>query len=347
MKLAVFSAKSYDKLFLDRALEKDYASFCEIVYHSFALSSETVSLAKGSDAVCAFVNDTLDATVLKSLHAYGIRAILMRCAGFNNVDLQVAEELGFFVANVPSYSPEAVAEFAVALIQTLNRKTHRAYNRVREGNFNLKGFLGHTLHGKTVGIVGVGRIGLALAKIFHGFGCKLVAYDPFGGEDFKKYGEFTELSELLAQSDVVSLHCPLTESTRHIINDETLAQMKKGALLVNTSRGGLINTSAAIRALKAGHLGGLALDVYEGEGSLFYNDHSAEIIHDDTLMRLMTFPNVLVCGHQAFFTQEALSEIAGVTLGNLQDFVLKRTCKNSLVREGHLLVRRDTEPVRL
>ncbi|EAW22156.1 2-hydroxyacid dehydrogenase [Aspergillus fischeri NRRL 181] len=347
MKLAVFSAKSYDKLFLDSALEKDYASFCETVYHSFALSSETVSLAKGSDAVCAFVNDTLDAPVLKSLHAYGIRAILLRCAGFNNVDLQVAEELGFFVANVPSYSPEAVAEFAVALIQTLNRKTHRAYNRVREGNFNLEGFLGHTLHGKTVGIVGVGRIGLALAKIFHGFGCRLLAYDPFGGAEFKTYGEFTGLSELLAQSDVVSLHCPLTESTRHIINDETLAQMKKGALLVNTSRGGLINTKAAIRALKAGHLGGLALDVYEGEGSLFYNDHSAEIIHDDTLMRLMTFPNVLVCGHQAFFTQEALSEIAGVTLGNLQDFVLKRTCKNSLVREGHLLVRRDTEPVRL
>ncbi|XBQ87591.1 hypothetical protein V6000_003245 [Aspergillus fumigatus] len=325
MKLAVFSAKSYDKLFLDSSLEKDYASFCEIVYHSFALSSETVSLAKGSDAVCAFVNDTLDAPVLKSLHRYGIRAILLRCAGFNNVDLQVAEELGFFVANVPSYSPEAVAEFAVALIQTLNRKTHRAYNRVREGNFNLEGFLGHTLHGKTVGIVGVGRIGLALAKIFHGFGCRLLASDPFGGEEFRKYGEFVELSELLAQSDV----------------------MRKGALLVNTSRGGLINTKAAIRALKEGHLGGLALDVYEGEGSLFYNDHSTEIIHDDTLMRLMTFPNVLVCGHQAFFTQEALCEIAGVTLGNLQDFVLKRTCKNSLVREGHLLVRRDTEPVRL
>ncbi|KAH8433467.1 2-hydroxyacid dehydrogenase [Aspergillus melleus] len=347
MKLAVFSAKSYDKQYLTSTLQTHHPSLCDITYHSFALSSETVSLAYGSTAVCVFVNDILTAPVLKSLHAHGTRAILLRCAGYNNVDLQAAEELGLFVANVPSYSPEAVAEFAVALIQTLNRKTHRAYNRVREGNFNLEGFLGHTLHGKTVGVVGVGRIGMALARIFNGFGCRLLAYDPFGGDEFTQYGAFVELDELLRESHIVSLHCPLTESTRHLLGGENLAKMKQGALLVNTSRGGLIDTKAAIGALKRGQLGGLALDVYEEEGGLFYNDHSGEIIHDDTLMRLMTFPNVLVCGHQAFFTEEALGEIAGVTLANLLDFKEKRTCKNSLVREGHLLVSRDEEPVRL
>ncbi|KAE8151732.1 hypothetical protein BDV25DRAFT_87775 [Aspergillus avenaceus] len=347
MKLAVFSAKSYDKHYLTQTLKEAHPNLCEITYHSFPLSPETVSLSQGSDAVCVFVNDQLDASVLETLHANGVRAILLRCAGFNNVDLQVAEDLGFFVANVPSYSPEAVAEFAVALIQTLNRKTHRAYNRVREGNFNLEGFLGQTLYGKTVGIIGVGRIGLAFAKIAHGFGCNLLAHDPFGGEEFKKYGSFVDLEDLLSQSDIVSLHCPLTDGTRHIIDDHNLSRMKKGALLVNTSRGGLVNTKAIIKALKSGQLGGVALDVYEEEGALFYNDHSGEIIHDDVLMRLMTFPNVLVCGHQAFFTDEALSEIAGVTLGNLEDFVERRTCKNSLVREGHLLVTKDKEPVRL
>ncbi|KAE8379576.1 hypothetical protein BDV26DRAFT_259081 [Aspergillus bertholletiae] len=347
MKLAVFSAKSYDKHYFDLTLQKQHRSLCEITYHAFSLSSETVSLAQDSDAVCVFVNDHLDAPVLQTLYTNGVRAILLRCAGFNNIDLRAAEDLGFFVANVPSYSPEAVAEFAVALIQTLNRKTHRAFNRVREGNFNLEGFLGRTLHGKIVGIIGVGRIGMAFAKIMHGFGCKLLAHDPFGGDEFKKYGEFVELGDLLQQSDVVSLHCPLTEGTRHVINDENISRMKQGALLVNTSRGGLVNTRAVIRALKSGQLGGVALDVYEEEGALFYNDHSGEIIHDDVLMRLMTFPNVLVCGHQAFFTEEALSEIAGVTLGNLEDYFMKRTCKNSLVREGHLVVPVDKEPVRL
>ncbi|KAL5359969.1 hypothetical protein BJX96DRAFT_149435 [Aspergillus floccosus] len=347
MKVSVFSAKSYDKQYLDTIRNKHHPDLCEIIYHSFALSPETVSLAQGSDAVCVFVNDTLSAPVLTTLHSYGVRAILLRCAGFNNVDLPTAEKLGLFVANVPSYSPEAVAEFAVALIQTLNRKTHRAYNRVREANFNLEGFLGVTLCGKTVGVVGVGRIGLAFARIMHGFGCRLLAFDPFGGDEFRQYGEFVDLDTLLASSDIVSLHCPLTEGTRHIIDEGTLARMKKGALLVNTSRGGLINTRATIQALKTGQIGGLALDVYEEEGDLFYNDHSGEIIHDDMLMRLMTFHNVLVCGHQAFFTAEALHEIASVTLGNLEDFVMRRSCKNSLVTEGHLMVAPDNQPVRL
>ncbi|PWY89899.1 D-lactate dehydrogenase [Aspergillus heteromorphus CBS 117.55] len=348
MKLTLFSAKSYDKHYFTQTLQAHHPDIT-LTEHPFALTSETVSLAQGSTAVCVFVNDTLDAPVLHALHSYGIRAILLRCAGYNNIDLPLAESLGFFVANVPSYSPEAVAEFAVALIQTLNRKTHRAYNRVREGNFNLEGFLGSTLYGKTVGVVGLGRIGMAFARIMRGFGCRLLGMDPYGGEEFVKElgGEYVGLDVLLERSDIVSLHCPLTEGTRHIINKGSLGKLKRGAMVVNTSRGGLVNTRDTVGALKEGILGGLALDVYEEEGDLFYNDHSAEIIHDDTLMRLMTFPNVLVCGHQAFFTREALSEIAQVTLGNLEDFRLKRSCRNSLVREGHLLVEGDKEPVRL
>ncbi|KAF3398415.1 D-lactate dehydrogenase [Penicillium rolfsii] len=347
MKLSVFSAKSYDRTYLDEVRTTRFPTLCTIEYHAFALSEETVPLAQSSDAVSVFVNDTLDAPVLRALHAGGVRAILLRCAGFNHVDLSTAEELGLFVANVPAYSPEAVAEFAVTLIQTLNRKTHRAYNRVREGNFNIEGLLGTTLHGKTVGIVGVGRIGLAAARIFHGFGCRLLAYDPFAGEEFKQFGTLVELDTLLQESHIVSLHCPLTDGTKHLINEDTLARMKPGALLVNTSRGGLIDSAAVIEALKTRQLGGLALDVYEAEGELFYNDHSGEIIDDDVLMRLMTFPNVLICGHQGFFTSEALTEIAGVTLSNLSDFADGRSCPHSLVAEGHVLVRRDTAPVRL
>ncbi|CAN6656484.1 hypothetical protein TRVA0_029S00408 [Trichomonascus vanleenenianus] len=252
-----------------------------------------------------------------------------------------------FVANVPSYSPEAVAEFAVALLQTLNRRIHHAYNRVREGNFNLEGLLGQTFYGKTVGIIGVGRIGLALARIFKGFGCKLLAYDPFRNADFEQLGEFAELDEVLARSDIISLHCPLTNETHHIINETTLSKVKKGALMVNTSRGALVDTKAVIHALKKRQLSGLALDVYEAEGSLFYNDHSGDIIEDDLLMRLMTFPNVIVCGHQAFFTHEALTEIAETTLSNMYSYVTKKPSKNSLVRQGNILVRADSLPVRI
>ncbi|EPS25104.1 2-hydroxyacid dehydrogenase [Penicillium oxalicum] len=349
MKLAVFSAKSYDRAYLDEVLSTRFPDLCTIEYHAFALSEETVPLARSCDAVCVFVNDTLDEPVLRALHAGGVRAILLRCAGFNHVHLTTAESLGLFVANVPAYSPEAVAEFAVTLVQTLNRKTHRAYNRVREGNFNIEGLLGTTLCGKTVGIVGVGRIGLAAAKIFQGFGCRILAHDPYAGPEFSSQNLCTlvELDTLLQESHVVSLHCPLTEGTRRLIDETTLARMKPGAMLVNTSRGGLIDTAAVIEALKSHHLGGVALDVYEAEGELFYNDHSGEIIDDDVLMRLMTFPNVLICGHQGFFTREALTEIAGVTLSNLADFTAGRSCANSLVTEGHVLVRRDTDPVRL
>lgn len=347
MKLAVFSAKSYDRFYLDRALGQCFAQLCDIEYHAFALSAETVPLAQGSDAVCVFVNDTLDARVLRDLHADGVRAILLRCAGANHVDLTTAEELGLFVANVPAYSPEAVAEFAVALAQTLNRKTHRAYNRVREGNFNIEGLLGTTLHGKTVGIVGVGRIGLAAARIFHGFGCRLLAHDPYADEDFGQYGTLVDLETLLQESHVISLHCPLTESTRYMINESTLARIRPTATLVNTSRGELINSTAVIHALKKHRLGGLAMDVYEAERELFYDDHSGEIIEDDVLMRLMTFPNVIISSHQAFFTDEALTEIASTTLSNLSDFVAGRSCPHSLVMEGHIRARQDRAPVRL
>lgn len=347
MKLAVFSAKPYDKKYLSGALSSREDSSLELIFHDFSLSQDTVALANGSDAVCVFVNDTLDTPVIEALHQAGVRAILLRCAGFNNVDLVTAEKLGLFVANVPSYSPEAVAEFAVALIQTLNRNTHRAYNRVREGNFSLDGLLGRTLHGKTVGIVGTGKIGISFAKIMKGFGCRLLAFDPFPIDAFKELGEYTDLDTLLSQSDFVSLHCPLMESTQRIINETSVAKMKKGAMLVNTSRGPLIETRAVIAALKNNHLGGLALDVYDGEGALFYNDHSGEVIQDDELMRLTTFHNVLVCGHQAFFTEEALAEIADSTLRNLEDYLGRRPCRNALVKQGHLLVKRESLPVRI
>lgn len=345
MKLAVFSTKSYDRNYLSSANKSD--SGHEIIFHTASLSLDTASLAQGADAVCAFVNDSLAGPVLQALHKHGVRAILLRCAGYNNVDLAKAEELGLFVANVPSYSPEAVAEFAVALIQTLNRQTHRSYNRVREGNFSIEGLLGRTLHGKTVGVFGTGRIGVALARIMNGFGCRLLAHDVYENHNFRAIGEYVELDRLLAESDIVSLHCPLLESTKHIMDDKAFAKMKPNAMLVNTSRGGLIDTSAAIRALKNKQIGALGLDVYEGEGSLFYNDHSGEIVDDDDLMRLMTFPNVLVCGHQAFFTEEALHEISEVTLRNLGQFAEGKQCPNALIKEGKTLVRRNTATVRI
>ncbi|KAH6608453.1 d-lactate dehydrogenase [Trichoderma cornu-damae] len=357
MKLAVFSTKPYDKRYIEAArvaaaargaaspADRSASSDVDVVYHEFPLEDDTVALAKGADAVCAFVNDSLTGSVVEALARQGVKAILLRCAGYNHVDLVAAEKAGVMVANVPSYSPEAVAEFAVALIQTLNRNTHRAYNRAREGNFALDGLLGKTLHGKTVGFIGTGKIGIATARIMKGFGCRVLAYDPYPSPAFEGVGEYTGLDELLAESDIVSLHCPLMESTRRIIDEEAIAQMKPGAMLINTSRGGLVDTQAVIRALKTQHLGGVALDVYEGEGSLFYDDHSGEIIHDDVLMRLMTFHNAIVTGHQAFFTEEALREIAECTLRNMDEFVATGTCKNSLTRDLRLK-RVDSLPVR-
>jgi D-lactate dehydrogenase len=247
-KISVFSAQPYDRTFLTAANRKaEFTGYnFQLEFHPFPLSKETAPLAQASDAVCVFVNDALDSTVLNALHLGGTRAVLLRCAGFNNADLKTAEELGVLVANVPAYAPEAVAEYAVALIQTLNRQTHRAYNRVREGNFSLVGLMGFTMHGKTVGVVGTGKIGIATAKILKGFGCRLLAYDPFPGMAFEALGDYVELDKLLTESDIVTLHCPLMPGTIHIINDKTLAKMKDGAMLVNTSRGGLVEPLLAL-----------------------------------------------------------------------------------------------------
>lgn len=332
MKTAVFSARPYDQRFLEEALRDDpKAVACEWVYFQASLGPDTARLAQGCGAVCVFVNDCLDATTLQALHALGVGAILLRCAGFNNVDMATATQLGLFVARVPAYSPEAVAEHTLALVMTLNRHTHRAYNRVREGNFMLEGLLGFTLHGRTVGIIGTGRIGLATARIFRGLGCTVLGCDPFPSPPFEALGQVVPLEVLLAESDIVTLHCPLNEATHHLINARSLALMKPGAMLVNTSRGALVDTHAVIQALKSRHLGHLAIDVYEQESELFFQDHSGKIIDDELFQRLMTFPNVLVTGHQGFFTTEALREIAQVTVGNLLHFAEGTPCPN-LVR---------------
>jgi D-lactate dehydrogenase len=329
MRLAMFSSQPYDRRFFDeaRAARNDDV---EIHYHATALNAETAILAQGCAAVCVFVNDVLDAATLEVLNGLGVQALLLRCAGFNNVDLQAAAGYGMFAARVPAYSPEAVAEHALAMIQTLNRHTHRAWARVREGNFALEGLLGMTLHGKTVGIVGTGKIGLATARILKGFGCRVLGYDPYPSPAFAPYGTMVPLDRLLAGADIVSLHCPLTDETRHLIDATTLATMKPGAMLVNTSRGGLIDTAAVIAALKSRQLGALAIDVYEQESALFFHDHSGDIIDDDIFGRLVTFPNVLITGHQGFFTIEALREIASITFDNLDCFRRGGTCANLL-----------------
>lgn len=334
MKITVFSAQAYDKRFLDEAiLRTDIAQTVELIYQEATLSIQSVALAQGSEAICVFVNDLLDAPILQALSDQGVRAILLRCAGFNNVDVATATRLGMFVARVPAYSPEAVAEHTLALVMTLNRHTHRAYLRVREGNFMLDGLLGITLHGKTVGIVGTGKIGLAVARIFHGMGCRVIGHDPYPSDAFKALGEIVTLDELLAQSDIVSLHCPLTDATRHLINHHTLARMKPGAMLVNTSRGAMVDTAAAIAALKSRHLGSLAIDVYEQESALFFQDRSSDIIDDDVFQRLLTFPNVLITGHQGFFTIEAMREIADVTLHNLHCYINATQCENKVLED--------------
>ena len=324
MKIAIYSAQPYDIRFMNEALQHRYAAgTVELLYHSESLSRQSVALAQGCEAVCVFVNDVLDAEVLEALHGLGVRAVLLRCAGYNNLDVQAAARLGLFAARVPAYSPEAVAEHTLALILTLNRRTHRAYARVREGNFALDGLLGFTLHGKTVGIIGLGKIGLAVARIFRGFGCRVLGSDPQPPAEFSALGQLTPLPKLLAESDVVSLHCPLLPATHHLIDSAALAAMKPGAMLVNTSRGALIDTSAVIDALKSRQLGALAIDVYELESELFFRDHSNDIITDDVLQRLMTFPNVLVTGHQGFFTVEALREIAETTFDNLACYLAR------------------------
>lgn len=317
MKAAVFSAKPFEHESLTAASRGKH----ELRFLEPRLDATTASLAAGCSAVVAFVNDRLDAMCLAELSKLGIKHIALRSAGFNNVDLAAAATHGMSIARVPAYSPYAVAEHAIALLLTLNRKTHRAYNRVREQNFALDGLLGFDLHGKTIGVVGTGKIGRCVVAILKGFGCNILAYDTVQDPECIARGvRYVDLQTLFAESDVVTLHCPLTPATRHMVNEASLARMKPGAYLINTGRGALIDTAALIAALKSGRLGAVGLDVYEEEADLFFRDLSQTPIQDDLFARLMTFPNVLITGHQGFFTKEALANIADTTAANLTGF---------------------------
>lgn len=327
MRVVVFSAKPHDRAFLGAA----NAGRHELVFQEARLLPESAPLAAGADAVCLFVHDHADAAILATLAGLGVRHLALRCAGFNNVDLAAAARHGISVARVPAYSPHGVAEHAAALLLTLNRRVHRAYNRVRDGNFSLDGLLGFDLHGKTVGVVGTGKIGLCFAQIMRGFGCRVLAFDVARNPAAEALGvTYTTLDELFAESHVISLHCPLTPQTRHLINAAALRRMREGVVILNTGRGPLIDTRAVISALKSGRLGALALDVYEEEEGVFYEDHSSGILADDQLARLLTFPNVLVTSHQAFFTREAITAIAETTIGNLDDFAAGRPCPHAV-----------------
>ena len=317
-RIAVYSTQAHDRRFLDAA---NAAGRFELVYLEPRLDALTAPAAAGAQAVCLFVNDRADAPALEALARQGVRLIALRCAGFNNVDLEAAQRLGIAVARVPEYSPHAVAEHTVAIILTLNRKIHRAYARVREGNFALDGLLGFDLHGRTVGVVGTGKIGEQVVRIMAGFGCRVLAFDPQPNPACAAVGaHYVTLPELLGASDVVTLHCPLTPQTHHLIDARAIATMRPGAMLVNTSRGGVIDTPAVIEALKSGALGSLGLDVYEEEGDLFFRNLSDQVIRDDVFARLLTFPNVVITGHQAFFTEDALRAIAETTLRNVEQF---------------------------
>ncbi len=329
MQVAVYSTKPYDERFLERANAAASAGH-SLTYFKPPLDASTAPGAKVFEGVCAFVNDDLSRPVLEELASGSTRLIALRCAGYNNVDLPAATKLGLTVVRVPAYSPHAVAEHVVALLLTLSRKTHRAYNRVREGNFALDGLLGFDLHGLTVGVVGTGQIGAIFARIMlKGFGCPVLGYDPYPNAELEKDGlRYVDLPEIFSQSDILSLHCPLTEATHHLVDEAALAQMKDGVTLINTSRGALVDTEAALEALLSGKLGHLGLDVYEEEAGLFFEDHSAHIIQDDVIMRLTTFPNVLITGHQAFFTSNALENIAETTVGNINAIERGEECAN-------------------
>lgn len=317
VKVAVFSALPYDRDFLGEANRRGGHDF-EISWFEPRLDATTAPLARGHDAVCVFVNDVLDASCLRKLFDAGIRSVALRCAGFNNVDLDTAERLGIVVTRVPTYSPHAVAEHTIALILCLNRSIHRAFNRVREGNFSLHHLLGFDLQGKTAGVIGTGAIGSVVTKLLLAFECKVLISDPAPNPGCLAAGATpAELDHLLASADLVSLHCPLTPETRHIIDRRALSVMKPGVMLINTGRGALIDTLAVIDELKSGRIGSLGLDVYEEEGDLFFRDRSDEVLRDDTFARLLTFPNVLITGHQGFFTREAMHRIAETTLANI------------------------------
>jgi D-lactate dehydrogenase len=320
--VAVFDTKPYDRDYLGRSAG---SADLELRFHEFRLGPDSAFAANGTQAVCVFVNDVANREVLEQLKGLGVRLVALRCAGFNNVDLNAAKDLGLTVSRVPSYSPNAVAEHTVALILALNRKIHRAFNRVREFNFSLSGLVGFDLCGKTAGILGTGKTGRIVAEILRGFRMRVVASDPFPNQEWASENsvEYVDVNTLARESDLITLHAPLTPETDRIINQETLGRMKPGVILVNVSRGRLIHTKALIKALKSGHIGGVALDVYEEEEGIFFEDLSGEVLQDDELARLLSFPNVLVTAHQAFLTHEALSEIARVTVENVRRFTSK------------------------
>ncbi|MFA9188825.1 2-hydroxyacid dehydrogenase [Flavobacterium sp. FBOR7N2.3] len=325
-KVTFFSTQIYDKVFFEKYnTDFDY----ELDFFDTQLNEQTVKLISNTDVVCVFVNDVVNASVIQQLAERKVRIIALRCAGFNNVDLEAAKKHNLKVCRVPAYSPEAVAEHAMAMILTLNRKTHKAYNRVREQNFSLNGLLGFDLHGKTVGIIGTGNIGKAFSKIIKGFGCKVLAFDIVTDSEMEKNGVTSvSLETIFKESDIISLHCPLNEKTKHLIDKKSLSIMKDHVMIINTSRGALIQTSDVIKALKKGKVGYLGIDVYEQEEKLFFRDLSEDIIQDDAIQRLMSFPNVLVTAHQAFFTNEALTQIALVTFNNIESLLAQNDIDN-------------------
>lgn len=329
IKVAVFSTKSWvTSTFNDVNDEYKF----ELSYFESRLYHKTVALTKGFDAVCVFVNDELDAQVLEGIKAQGIKLIALRCAGFNNVDIEAAGHLGIGVVRVPAYSPYAVAEHTLGLILSLNRKYHKAYSRVRDGNFALDGLLGFDLHGKTIGIIGTGKIGQIFSELVSGFGCTIIAADKYPNQSLIDRGiEYVELQELYNRSDIISLHCPLTHETYHLVNEYAINAMKEGVMIVNTSRGKLVDTNAVIDGLKKGKVGYLGLDVYEEEEALFFEDLSEQVIQDDLFVRLQTFPNVLITAHQAFFTREAVMNIANTTFDNVKTYFDSGVLKNQVL----------------
>ncbi|MDM9518661.1 2-hydroxyacid dehydrogenase [Klebsiella pneumoniae] len=329
MKIAVYSTKQYDKKYLQHV--NDAYGF-ELEFFDFLLTAKTAKTANGCEAVCIFVNDDGSRPVLEELKAHGVKHIAVRCAGCNNVDLEAANVLGLRVVRVPAYSPEAVAEHAIGMMMSLNRRIHRAYQRTRDANFSLEGLTGFTMYGKTAGVIGTGKIGVAMLRILKGFGMRLLAFDPYPSAAALELGvEYVDLATLYKESDVISLHCPLTDENYHLLNREAFDQMKDGVMVINTSRGALIDSQAAIDALKHQKIGALGLDVYENERDLFFEDKSNDVIQDDVFRRLSACHNVLFTGHQAFLTAEALISISETTLGNLQQVANGETCPNAIV----------------
>ena len=328
MKIAFFSSKPYDKTFFE-AENKNYGF--ELNFYETHLGPHIVNAIEDEQAVCVFVNDKVNRQVIEILAKKGVKIIALRCAGFNNVDLEAAKEFGIKVCRVPAYSPEAVAEHTMAMLLTLNRKTHKAYNRVREQNFALNGLLGFNLFQKTIGVVGTGKIGKAFINIAKGFGCKIIAYDLYPDQELMNNGvEYVELDKLFKSSDIISLHCPLTPETKHVINAESISKMKNGVLIINSARGGLIDTEALINGLKSKKVGGAGLDVYENERDYFFEDESGTVLEDDILARLLTFNNVVITSHQAFLTEEALNNIVETTLNNILSYAKKEELINEV-----------------